>query len=380
MDILFDRIRPYRDDEIPDAMKRIVSSDYFPQISDFVFPDFDLEEARNAFLKCKTINEFQISVMHAFVTRVLFSSVRQFRYTGISTLDRSLSYLFISNHRDIVLDSTLLNYALYLENFRTTEITFGSNLMSSQLVIDIGKSNKMFKVERGSSVHEFIENSMLLSRYIGETIRSKHESVWIAQRNGRTKDGEDRTDQGLIKMLCMGGEGDLISYMDNLHIVPVSVSYQWEPCDVFKTKELVSRMKHGTYVKQEYEDLNSILSGIMLPKGNVCINVCQPLSINDYEDCFAKNRNIFFRNIANLIDRRIVSNYKLWNTNYVAHDIRSGKDTYGKYYTTSDKEIFLQRLNCFLSEIDIEDRSIARNIFLGIYANPVDMYGAIGSE
>jgi len=234
----FDDIRPYIDAEIPAAMKRIAESEYLPNIYKFVFPDKKLNEVKEMLLGYKNIHDFQVGVMHRFNKQVITQTINKFSCSGFHYLDPKKNYLFVSNHRDIVLDSSLLQSALHNEGFRTTEITFGSNLMNPQLVVDIGKSNKMFKVIRGGNAREFYNNSTYLSEYIRFTLTKKGESIWIAQRNGRTKDGNDATDQGIIRMFCMSHKYDLIEAIDELNIVPVAVSYQWEPCDMFKTKEL----------------------------------------------------------------------------------------------------------------------------------------------
>ena len=195
--------------------------------------------------------------------------------------------MYLSNHRDIMLDASLLQNALLMNGFDTTEITFGANLMQGQLVIDIGKSNKMFRVERpGGSIREFYKASMHLSEYIRHTIVEKKQSVWIAQRNGRTKDGKDRTDQGIINMFRMSSEGKSTS-LSQLNLLPVSVSYEWEPCDILKTLELYAK-RQGPYLKKPGEDLNSILTGILQPKGRVhsiYVNLYQSLIWNHIMNC-----------------------------------------------------------------------------------------------
>ena len=209
IDSKFDDIRPYIDDEIPAAMNRIAASEYFPAIAGFVFPEKELSEAQKILRSFTNIYDFQVGAMYAFNYQVLKQSAGEFTYSGTEHLDPAKNYLFVSNHRDIVLDSSLLQFMLHLEGFRTTEITFGSNLMTSQLIIDIGCSNKMFKVMRGENPREFYKTSLHLSEYIRYTITQRDESIWIAQRSGRTKDGNDATDQGILKMFNMSGGKDV---------------------------------------------------------------------------------------------------------------------------------------------------------------------------
>jgi len=371
MSTKFDDIRPYFDAEIPAAMQRIANSEYLKAMCDFVFPGKDVNEIKKLISSLTLIDDFQSKVMYPVNDRIIKTTIDHFSYSGLEFLDPKKKYLYVSNHRDIMLDSSLLQFLLFINGFPTSEITFGSNLMSSQLIIDIGKSNKMFKVTRGGNAREFYENSLRLSEYIRYAITEKGASVWIAQRNGRTKDGNDATDQGIIKMFCMSNKHDLVKSIEELNIVPIAVSYQWESCDMFKTKELYRSLGGVKYVKQKDEDFISILTGVTQQKGNVHFSLCKPLEKEEYIDFANESPNQFYKNIANLIDKRIYENYKLWNTNYIAHDIRSGTNKYAAHYTSEEKELFLQRFNQIMNQVD-GDKNIIRSIYLGIYANPIE--------
>ena len=368
----FDDIRPYTDDEIPAAMQRIVSDPYFPQVAQYVYPDRTFQEVRDIMLGCRNIYEFQTTVMKQVNEQVIARTTDGLSFGGTERIDPSKRYLFISNHRDIVLDSCLLMYILHTNGHKIGEITFGSNLMKGQMVIDIGKSNKMFKVERGGNPRELYATSVHLSEYIRYTITQKMESVWIAQRNGRTKDGIDRTDQGLVKMLSMSGGKDRVKALADLNIAPVSVSYEWESCDILKTLELYASRDGKPYVKKPGEDLNSILTGITQPKGRVHIEICQPVTDDDLNSIPADCADAQFRHsVAELIDRRICGGYRLFPNAYIAHDIRSGSGRYAAHYTDKQRDAFNARLH----ELDRFGNDPAlREIFLGIYANPVDSH------
>ena len=214
----FDDIRPYNEEEFPEAMQRIANSSSFPILASFVYPGEPLEEVRQRIANYKNVYEFQSQTMFRVNERVIEESISEFTCSGIERLSPDKNYLYVSNHRDIMLDASLLQYFLLTKDFDTTEITFGANLMSSQLVIDIGKCNKMFKVERpGGSIKDFYRSSLHLSEYIRYAIQEKRQSVWIAQRNGRTKDGIDATDQGIIKMFCMSRPDDKIQALSELN-------------------------------------------------------------------------------------------------------------------------------------------------------------------
>ena len=371
MNTLFDDLRPYIQEEIAPAMQRIADSEYFPMMAKFIFPEKDVEEMRNIVRHIRTTYEFQMKIMYYFNKVVIERYADSFIFDGVEYLDPEKSYLFISNHRDIMLDSSLMQYMLHINGFNTTEITFGDNLMSSQLIIDIGKSNKMFKVVRGGNMRSFYSQSLHLSEYIRYTIKGKKESIWIAQRGGRTKDGNDATDQGIIKMFCMSDTDDPIRSADELNMVPVAISYQMESCDILKTREVYMSRNQAKYIKQKGEDLNSILTGITQPKGNIHISVCKPIRRNELEAIDYNQPNEFYKALATLIDQRIYKNYVLHNNNYIAHDIRSGENTFAAHYTSDEKAAFIAQIEEMLCQIEGEKDALT-SIFLDIYANPVE--------
>jgi hypothetical protein len=366
----FDDIRPYTDSEIPEAMRRIAGCEIFDRLSQYVFPGEDVECVRNMIRNIATVDDFQRKALYPFNERIIRCSMKSLEYKGLEYLHPEKSYLFISNHRDILLDSSILQGILLDNGFKTTEITFGSNLMNPQLVVDIGKANKMFKVERGCDIRSFIAKSKHLSNYIRHTITERGESVWIAQRNGRTKDGNDATDQGIIKMFCMSNTSDLKYSLSELNIVPLAVSYEIESCDFLKTRELYLSRNGEKYVKQPGEDLNSIVTGIRQEKGRVNLSICKPVAAEELD--FKYNvPNEFYKGVAALIDRRIYGNYHLYNNNYIAHDILEGSTRYSEHYTEEERQMFMERCRQMLDRVEGE-KEVLMKIFLGIYANPVD--------
>lgn len=366
----FDDIRPYRNEEIPAAMQRIAASEFFPSLATYIFPDEKLESVRDRVMSIRTIREFQSEVMKPVNEQIIARSISSLTCEGLERLDPLQRYLFVSNHRDIMLDASLLQYLLFENGHETSEITFGANLMSSQLIIDIGKANKMFRIERGGNMKDFYHSMMHCSEYIRHTITNKRQSVWIAQRNGRTKDGNDLTDQGIVKMFCMSLPLDKIEALAELHIVPITISYEWEPCDILKALELY-KSRFTRYTKKPGEDLNSILTGILQPKG--CVHIAFGPCLDEkllrhYESC---TRNEYYRQVTRLLDKEIRSRYRLSPNNFIAHDLLYGQMRYAVYYTSTHKEAFLSRLE-ELSQFEVEDKDLLRDIFLGIYASPVD--------
>lgn len=366
----FEDIRPYFDEEIPMAMARIAESELFPLISFYVFPERNMEDVRAQVRKIQTIDQFQHEVMSIVNEQVIKRSMTKFTYNGIDRLDPEKRYLFVSNHRDIMLDSSLLQYILHINGHETSEITFGANLMCHPLVIDIGKSNKMFKVERGGNMKDFYQSSLLHSEYIRYAITQKNQSVWIAQRNGRTKDGIDHTEPGLIRMFASSMPGDKLKALSELNIAPISISYEWETCDILKALELYES-RFTKYVKKPGEDLNSILTGIVSDKGHVHMEICEPISVDELQLFESLTKQEYFKAIARLIDKRIDASYHLHPNNYIAFDIRYGTKRYEDRYSPEEKQAFCQRLH-ELSNYEGCELDILTDIFLGIYANPIN--------
>lgn len=369
---MFDDIRPYRDHEIPAAMQRLAANAVFPILSHFVFPDRDVEVVRNEVASVTTTAQFQRNLMYPAISQIIANSITEFTFSGTEHINPDRKYMYVSNHRDIMLDAALMQYVLMDMGLDTTEITFGANLMQGEAVIDVGKSNKMFKVERpGGSAREFYKSSLHLSEYMRDVLLHHGQSVWIAQRNGRTKDGIDRTDQGIIKMFGMSNTTDKIQSIAELNIMPVSISYEWESCDILKTLELYARLQ-GPYIKKPGEDLNSILTGILQPKGRVHIHFCAPITCDDLRPYTSLSNNEFHKTVAALMDKRICATYQLTPNNYIAHDLRSGTTLYAGEYTDQERTAFLNYMNWmnkFKEECDV---AVLRDIFLGIYANPID--------
>ena len=370
MDNRFDDLRPYTDEELPAAMERIAADGNFPAIASFIFPDRPLEEVRSLVCGIRGTYDLQTQVMMPLTERIIDTTTDGFTYSGTDMLRHGEPYLFIGNHRDIMLDSTLLQYVLLANGHDSSEITFGSNLMSSTLLVDIGKSNKMFKVVRGGNIKDFYRNSMHLSEYLRHTLTEKRSSVWIAQRNGRTKDGNDVTDKGIINMFCMSCKENKVKALAELHIVPLAVSYEWEPCDILKTLELYAS-RFGAYVKKKGEDLNSILTGISQPKGRVHMEFCPLVTEDELSRVSDTSRNEYYNIVARIIDRRLWKAFRLYPNNFIAHDLLHHECRFSDNYTKAQKEAFQQRM-MLLEQFKDYDMSVLMEIFLRIYATPVD--------
>ena len=380
----FDDIRAYHDEEIPAVVEKIASDPLLIPAAQFVFPNLDIEQVRNLISSCQTADDIQRKVMYPAIGGIIHRTMRKFTTDGCQYLNNDNSWLFVSNHRDITLDAMLMQYALFENNLPTTDISLGDNLLRTPLVFELCKANYMIKVIRKDDVtmREFLENSKHLSEYIRHRINDAHRSVWIAQRNGRTKDGNDMTEPGIIKMFGLSGSNDFVENFSQLHIAPVAISYQYEPCDVFKAVELCRRQSGAPYHKAENEDFLSILTGIKAYKGDANLAFCEPITTEELEGVAQLPRAEQCKALAEIVDRRIISNYKLYDTNYIAYDIKHGTRRFAKYYSTVAEQqfdIYLVRSNAQFEVMSV-DKDVAREILLGIYANPVEAKLNLGIE
>lgn len=366
----FDDIRPYYDHEAHEAMQKLKADPLFLQLVRYFWPDMSSGEAFAKAEKVDSNMAFQLEFMHQAIRIIVARSSAGLSSGGFQNLDPSKAYLFIANHRDILLDSAILQILLVEHGFQTSEITFGNNLMQGDFITDFGRLNRMFTVLREGNSRELYEISQKLSAYIRHTITEKNVSVWIAQRNGRTKDGNDLTQTGLIKMLNLSGKGSFTENMKQLQIVPLSVSYEYEPCDDLKVQELYLSSLHSKYVKAPGEDLNSIITGITQPKGRIHMQVGTP--VGDELAALEKttNENEKIKQLVGLIDEQLYSNYKLWPVNYIACDLLNESSEYSSRYTPAEQENFRAYIREKTARLKGDEQTLF-NLFVKMYAHPV---------
>lgn len=370
----FDSIRPYNESEFAAAIERITSHEYLPIVINSVFLNTNAEEYIEKMKKYKTVRDFQHGFMRDAVENILKKTSTNFTYDGIENIKSGSCNMFVSNHRDIALDAAILCYVFALNNLECFEVAIGNNLLQGDFVIDIAGVNKMFKIMRSSNAKDLYRDSVLASEYMRHVINDKKESVWIAQRNGRTKDGNDKTELGVLKMFSLGNDKPFVENFEEINITPIAISYEYEPCDFLKTMELyISSFQK--YVKEPGEDLRSIIAGIMQPKGQINISVTPSITREELESCDQFEKNAKFTTLAEIMDKRIYQAYKLYKTNYIAHDILNNAHTYEEFYTAEDKEKFVGYMNtglCKLPCANEENMKELEEIFLKIYANPVN--------
>ena len=367
----FESISPYTDEEAAEALSKLVEFPLLSKVSQQFFPEEDPDFLKNVLKSIKTIDEFQVLVMQKVVRWVLEHTAKNFSYDGISNINPDKKFLALSNHRDIILDPAITQLILYTNGLQMTEIAVGDNLITNKTIEYLIRSNRMIKVVRGITARELYLSSQLLSKYIRLNITNQRSSIWLAQRQGRTKNGYDVTEQGLLKMLDMSGTGDFLQNYEELNIIPMSISYEIEPCDILKARELVISRKHK-YVKAEGEDLNSIMVGIMSQKGNIHLNIGKPLTREEIAEAAQCDKNDRYQKIRHAIDVRVIEGYKLWKNNYIAYDIANHSFKYSDMYDRADLEKFVSYMEAQLDTVEPEiNREDLRRIFLDIYANPV---------
>ena len=376
----FEDIRPYTDAEAVEALARMSRHPMMPVVSKYLFPSVPASAMSHMLRGIGSIDQFQNEVMMGVIDGILARTSDGFTCSGIEHLKGIQGrFLAVSNHRDIVLDPALIQYVMKQAGLPFTEICVGSNLVTSQLLEDLLRSNRMIKVIRGIKARELYLSSQRLSQYIRERITSGGASIWIAQREGRTKNGLDTTEQGLLKMFDMSGTGTFEENFRELNIVPMSISYEYESCDARKAREVLLR-REGPYVKKEDEDLHSILTGIRQPKGHIHLEIEEPLTAEEIFEASKCEKNDRYQSIRHLLDRRIIAGYKLWKTNYMAHDLLYDKHEFAEAgkYTEQDLAAFEKYIGHKLGKLERRlDRAELRKIFLGIYAGPVDAKQAL---
>lgn len=367
----FESISPYTDEEAVVALGKLAEHPLLAEFSRNFFPEQSPDFLKTLLKNLKSIDEFQVLVMSKFVEWGLERTVRNFSYDGISNIDPSKKFLALSNHRDIIFDPAITQLVLYRNGIPLTEIAVGDNLISSPTIEYLLRSNRMIKVVRGITARELYLSSQMLSKYIRLNITAQRSSIWLAQRQGRTKNGYDLTEQGLLKMLDMSGSGDFQKNYEELNIIPMSISYEYEPCDILKARELVISRKHK-YVKAEGEDMNSIIVGIKQNKGDVHLNIGKPLTSEEIAQAALCDKNDRYQLIRHAVDVRIIEGYRLWKTNYIAYDLLNQSFKYSHMYSPADMEQFVDYMRGQLDSVEPEiNREDLRRIFLDIYANPV---------
>jgi 1-acyl-sn-glycerol-3-phosphate acyltransferase len=365
----FDAIRPFYDAEVNEAIVSSINHPMMKALMNFSFPEVEDSVWKEQLNKTHSIRDFQCNFIYNSVQRVLEKTSDGLTTSGFEKLEKNTSYLFISNHRDILLDTTLLNASLFEHGLVMTASAIGDNLVTKSFIKILAKLNRNFLVQRGLTPREMLESSKLLSEYIGQLLLRENRSVWIAQREGRTKDGNDATNPGVLKMLGMGSdEQDLMDYFKKIKIVPVSISYEYDPTDALKMPQILAEANQEIYIKEKNEDFITLMRGVLGPKRRIHIHVGDV--INKEIDAIKvefDNSNKQIQALAQVIDDSILSTYRLWPTNYIAYDIVNQTNPFSHLYSENEKSLFERRLEMRIDH----GNPLALQSFLAMYANPV---------
>lgn len=365
----FDNIRPYYDSEVNKAILAAINHPMMKALMNFTFPDTDENVWKEQLQRTHSIRDFQINFAYRAVKKVLEKSSEGLSTSGFEKLEPNTSYLFISNHRDIILDTSLLNVCLHDYGLIMTASAIGDNLVKKDFLLTLSKLNRNFLVQRNLPPRELLESSKLMSQYINHLLTRENRSVWIAQREGRTKDGNDATHTGVLKMLAMANdEQNLMTYFKKIKIVPVSISYEYDPTDYLKMPQLMAQANDEVYIKEKNEDFITLLSGIIGQKKHIHIHIGEILD-KELENIQTEtdNTNKQIQLLAQAIDASILKNYKLWATNFIACDLINNTTKYAHLYTENEKQLFERRLE---RKIDVNNE-LMKESFLAMYANPV---------
>lgn len=368
----FDDIRSYNPEELPQVYSRLIADGQFKAVVGKVFPQVPFEALAAKLMQCKTNLDFQVAFCYPFLKDLLAKASKGCDI-DISAIDTNSRYTFVSNHRDIVLDSALLDVMLIEAGFKTTcEIAIGDNLLAAPWIEDLVRVNKSFIVKRSAGIREMLTNSRTMAEYMILVINEKHDNIWIAQREGRAKDSNDRTQESIIKMMAMGGSGSITERLQQLHIVPVAISYEYDPCDWLKAQEFQLKRDVEGWKKTKADDVLSMQTGIMGYKGRIHYH-CAPC-IDSFLASIPEDtpKGDIFRIIAEHIDRGIHANYRLYPNNYIAIDMLEGGQRMAEHYTAEDKATFEKYLAAQLAKISIpnKDEAFLTERMLTMYANP----------
>lgn len=365
----FDEIRYFHDQEVNEALGSVSRDPMMKALMNFTFPDTDEQIWLEQFKNIHSISDFQRHFIAQTVRQILTKSSDGLTTSGFDQLDKNTPYLFISNHRDIVLDTSLLNLALLESGHIMTASAIGDNLVGRKFLNVLAKLNRNFLVQRGLSLRDQLKSSQIMSEYIEQQLHQEKRSVWIAQREGRAKDGNDATQQGVLKMLAMAaGDQSLTDYFKSLKIVPISISYEYDPTDSLKMPQLLAKHREEEYIKGKNEDFTTMLSGILGQKKRIHLHAGHVID-KELDDIAAtiENKNKQLQAVAQIIDDSIIRNYKLWPTKFIAYDLLHNTQTYASQYTEQEKQLFIRRLEMRIDPSDL----VSKEYFLSMYANPL---------
>lgn len=372
----FDEIRPYYDDELPQVFEELIADPAFQNAACLTLPNVPFEVIADKMRSCKSKFEFQMNFCYGILKKIADNYTKGVTLSSDFKLDNSQAYTYISNHRDIILDAGFLSILLVEHNLDTVEIAIGDNLLVYPWIKKLVRVNKSFIVQRALTMRQMLESSRRMSHYMHYTIHEKKQSIWIAQREGRAKDSNDRTQDSVLKMLAMGGDGTVIDRLSGMNIVPLTISFEYDPCDFLKAQEYQLKRDNPEYKKTTQDDLKNMEVGMFGYKGRVHFHMAECINdrIKHLEQGSCKSE--LFTCVSKIIDNSIHRNYRFYPGNYVAYDLLLNSDAMSEHYSDEEKQVFVDYLTGQIAKIQIEnkDEDFLREKLLLMYANPLVNY------
>ena len=372
----FSDIAPFDDSQFKEKMAQLVKEPGFEHAVKYVMPEVDFSQFVRNLLAVPDKETFQKQVMRPFIEMLMRKTTNGITFGGIENIVPGVSNTYITNHRDIVLDASFLNYCLLKNDIRTSEVAIGNNLLIYEWITDLVKLNKSFIVKRNLRLTQALEAAKQLSAYIHYAINTKHESVWIAQREGRAKDSNDVTQESLVKMLGLNGGGTVAHNVMEINLLPVSISYEYDPNDYLKAREFLLKRLDPEFKKCQHDDLLSMETGLLGHKGRVHFQFspCLNSRLEPLESSTDKIDTV--KQICSMVDNAIHSGYKIFPVNYIAHDLLHHSQEYEAMYTSEEKSAFEVYVNTQLDKVKLPDIStldceFMHEMMLQMYANPL---------
>ena len=367
----FDDIRPLKDLEVKDSIKSLLNDEQFEKAVSRIVAPMTWEQFSDKMSQFKTIQEFQENVTYTLISKYIQENIDKLWLANPENIDLDEPRTFISKHRDIILDAALFNILLFEKGFQTTEVAIGDNLLIYPWITTLVRLNKCFIVKRGVSIRQIIEVSKHLSQYIHQTITHDKQPIWIAQREGRAKDSNDRTQISLLKMLSLENSKNTLQSLEALNITPLSISYEYDPCDYLKAKEFHLKRDDADYKKSNEDDLINMFTGIVGYKGRVCFKIGKPLNDKLHLISDKQNKATILQETANLIDEEIYKHYEFFPHNYIAYDYITKTDKFANKYTLEEKDKFMTYVNKQVDKIDIDNKDVdfVKDKIIEMYAN-----------
>lgn len=372
----FSDIAPYDDDVFHEKMEQLVREPGLLHAMSYAMPKEDIPALLEDLLKIDNKYDFQHQIMYPFLEMLAKTTTSGISLGGVKYYNPSMNYTFITNHRDIVLDASFLNLTFLRRDIPTSEVAIGNNLLIYDWITDLVRLNKSFIVKRNTSLREGLAAAKKLSAYIHYSILEKHESIWIAQREGRAKDSSDNTQEALVKMLAIAGEGQFMDKIKEINLMPVAISYEFDPNDYLKAKEFLLKRRDPDFKKSPNDDLFSMETGLMQFKGRVHFALTPRINTRLDQLGDFKDNNVAAKHVCCIIDQAIHRSYEIFPINYVAYDLLNETNRFARKYDAKQKVEAEEYFNRQLAKIDLpditeEEHTFLREKMLTMYANPL---------